>query len=144
MEKVRFTNKYFYVGLIVLIVFILSWNIYLITNQRTFRLFFHISATLVILIFVIIKNKYTSVVLKSWSGLFLILSSALVIVGNLLKMIGAVMKGDTIEYNSIELIIWSLGMLSVGLLVFYGAKKFIETDKKNNEIEDHLIDKGHH
>jgi len=79
MEKAIFTDKIFYCGIIVFISILLLYNVYSILLNFELRLVAPIIIQIVLLILIFIKHKLIMLLLKIWSGIFLIGSFTLII-----------------------------------------------------------------
>ena len=131
MEKVVHKNQVYYYGVIVLMSILLAWNFNLLMNGSNLVII-HLTFTIITLFLFMTKNKHSKTAIKIWSAIFFILAGSLLIFGPLLQIIGSWMSGTEIP-DKLNVLIWGIGNLLVGVLIFIGADRFILTP--NKEIE---------
>lgn len=135
MEKAIHENPIYYYGVIVLMSILMLWHLNLLVNGSNLVIV-HLIATIITLILFVTKNKHSKIAIKSWSAIFFILAGGFLVLGPLLQILGSWMSGDEIP-DKLNVIIWGLGNLLVGLLVFVGANRFMEI--QNSEIENPML-----
>ncbi|MFT4666955.1 MAG: hypothetical protein ACI8YQ_000285 [Polaribacter sp.] len=143
MKKITYKSKIYYYGIIVLLVIISLWNVLsLAYTGGPHQLVIAITTSLTLGI-VITKNERTQIALKIYSGIFLILSSLLFIIGPLLNIFGKYLLNEDILASKLTTMYWALLPLSIGLLVYHGSNHYIELKDTYSkvELEDHLIEK---
>jgi len=123
MGKIRYESLAYYYGLLTLMIGVILRSFYQVLNGSSFVLI-HLSLTLIALILVLSKNKYSKMIIKIWSSVFFILAGILLTVGPLLQLIGSWMSDQPIPDKSL-VIVWGLINLLIGVIVFMGANNFI-------------------
>lgn len=120
MKKVKFTNKYFYYFLIIFFLFLLGFNLYYLYCDYDLFILFPITIQLVILSLLIYKDYRFKLVLKFWSGIFLILANGLIFFGKLLKDFSN--NFQSFDYKSY---LWCIFMLIIGLGIFIFNERMV-------------------
>jgi len=125
MEKAIFTDKIFYYGIIVFISILLLYNVYSLLLNFELRLVAPIIIQIVLLILIFIKHKLIMLLLKIWSGIFLIGSFTLIILGGILKSLANGFK----YFNFLDYIP-SIIFLLIGIIIYMCSDRFIEISKE--------------
>lgn len=125
MEKAIFTDRIFYYGIIVFISILLLYNVYSIFSNFELRLIMPILIQIILLILIFNKHKLIKLLLKIWSGIFLIGGFTLIILGGLLKGLADGFK----HFNFLDYIP-SIIFLLIGIVVYMCSDRFIEVLKE--------------
>jgi hypothetical protein len=131
MEKAVHKNQVYYYGIIILMSILLVWNFNLLMNGSNLVII-HLTFTIITLILFLTKNKHSKTAIKIWSAFFFILAGSLLVLGPLLQIIGSWMSGAEIP-DKLNVLIWGIGNLLVGVLIFIGADRFILIPNKGIE-----------
>ncbi|MBP6576452.1 MAG: hypothetical protein KA796_04545 [Chryseobacterium sp.] len=126
MEMVIFTDKTFLYGLVAFISVILLCNLYSLFFAFRFSHFIPIIIEVTLLFLIFAKYQYIKIILKIWSGVSLIGSSALFIFGGLLKELA-----DGFEYFNFLNYLPKFILLFVGIAIYIGSQKTIIINKDN-------------
>ena len=129
MGKIRYENLVYYYGLLTLMIGVILWSFNQFINGSNLALI-HLTLTLIALILVLVKNKFSKIIIKIWCSVFFILAGVLLIVGPLLQLIGSWMSDQLIPDKSL-VIVWGLANLLIGVIVFMGANNFILVNEDN-------------
>ena len=125
MEKAIFTDKIFYYGIIMFISILLLYNVYSILSNFELRLIMPIFIQIILLILIFNKHKLIKLLLKIWSGIFLVGAFTLIILGGLLKGLA-----DGFKYFNFLDYIPSIIFLLIGIVVYMCSDRFIQVLKE--------------
>ncbi len=125
MEKAIFTDKIFYYGIIVFISILLLYNVYSILSNFELRRIMPILIQIILLILIFNKHKFIKLLLKIWSGIFLVGAFTLIILGGLLKGLA-----DGFKHCNFFDYIPSIIFLLIGIIVYMCSDRFIEVLKE--------------
>lgn len=125
MEKAIFTDKIFYYGIIMFISILLLYNVYSILSNFELRLIMPILIQIILLILIFNKHKLIKLLLKIWSGIFLVGAFTLIILGGLLKGLA-----DGFKYFNFLDYIQSIIFLLIGIVVYMCSDRFIQVLKE--------------
>lgn len=125
MEKAIFTDKIFYYGIIMFIAILLLYNVYSILSIFELRLIMPILIQIILLILIFNKHKLIKLLLKIWSGIFLVGAFTLIILGGLLKGLA-----DGFKYFNFLDYIPSIIFLLIGIVVYMCSDRFIQVLKE--------------
>jgi len=125
MEKAIFTDKIFYYGIIMFISILLLYNVYSILSNFELRLIMPILIQIILLILIFNKHKLIKLLLKIWSGIFLVGAFTLIILGGLLKGLA-----DGFKYFNFLDYIPSIIFLLIGIVVYMCSDRFIQVLKE--------------
>lgn len=85
MKKAKFLNIYFYYFLIAFFLLLIASNFYYFFLDFNLTSLFPIIIQLIILLMLIYRDYRVKLVMRIWSGFFLILANGLIFFGRLLK-----------------------------------------------------------
>ena len=125
MEKAIFTDKIFYYGIIMFISILLLYNVYSILSNFELRLIMPILIQIILFILIFNKHKLIKLLLKIWSGIFLVGAFTLIILGGLLKGLS-----DGFKYFNFLDYIPSIIFLLIGIVVYMCSARFIQVLKE--------------
>ena len=136
MAKALFINKsYYWFSVIVLLIFIYLQVYSFISNNKLFNIFL-IGFTVSVFFTVVTKNTNSRKSLKLWSGFYIILFGL-----NLILQL-LIYNFNIIQSFSIVGTITYVMKITLVVMVFQGADKYILKPKTETEIEEHLIDRS--
>ncbi len=125
MEKAIFTDKIFYYGIIMFISILLLYNVYSILSNFELRLIMPILIQIILLILIFNKHKLIKLLLKIWSGIFLVGAFTLIILGGLWRGLADGFK----DFNFLDYIP-SIIFLLIGIVVYMCSDRFIQVLKE--------------
>lgn len=114
MKKATFTNNYFYYFLIIFFAFLFVSNIYYIYFDNDLFILIPIIIQMGILFLLIYKYYRIKLILKIWSGFFLVLANSLIFFGKLLKDFS-----NDFQYFDLKNYFGCIIMLIIGIIILW-------------------------
>ena len=127
MKTAKFINVYFYYFLIAFFILLFVSNLYYFFSDYSISTLFPLVIQLIIILLLIYKNYRVKMVIRIWSGLFLVIANCLIFFGKLLKDFSY----DFQNFNYRNYL-GSLIMLIIGIVVFWLNEKMVIVSE--NEI----------
>lgn len=120
MKKAKFINVYFYYFLIIFFLLLLVSNLYYFFSDNSISALFPIIIQLIILLLLIYRDYRVKILMRIWSGLFLIIANSLIFFGKLLKEFSY--DFQNFDYRNY---LGCFFMLIIGIIVFLLNEKMV-------------------
>lgn len=130
MKKAKFLNIYFYYFLIAFFLLLIASNFYYFFLDFNLTSLFPIIIQLIILLMLIYRDYRVKLVMRIWSGFFLILANSLIFFGRLLKEFSSSFQDfDFKNYLGCSF------MLIIGVVIFLLNEKLVVISENNESVK---------
>jgi hypothetical protein len=130
MKKAKFLNIYFYYFLIAFFLLLIASNFYYFFLDFNLTSLFPIIIQLIILLMLIYRDYRVKLVMRIWSGFFLILANGLIFFGRLLKEFSSGFQ-DFYFKNYLGCSF----MLIIGVVIFLLNEKLVVISENNESVK---------